>query len=437
MLLGLGILLSTSILGYHRWGTIDAMQRLAVTRSIVHRGSVVTPEYGPVKYGLTQPVLMIPFYTLGYGAGKLAGSPDPERVGYRFTAFLFSPLLTAAIVAVFAYFGARFFGSTESSVLASLVLFWCTPLVGYSRLLFTEPLNALLILSSFALVEASLREPSRSFPTALAVQAVLVLNHVPFFGVLLGTIAFLFLVHPEFRDGIGRTWLAAYAISTLLLCCGVWGAYGFARYGAFLQVGYQGETFSTNPLVGLYGLLLSVGRGLVVYAPATISVLLVLGEGRLREWRSGSLAALLFAGYAMLYATWGSFEGGWCWGPRFLIPFLPLALLPLVARYDGLRLQPRRRWSLDGALALAGLLIGFLEFLGAYQEPERQVFESGTVDYMSSVFDPRFSSLAHSWDGSRALSRLPQFVAALGVSIVAGFLAIHAAKRSAPAGRPT
>lgn len=431
----MAILFAISILGHHRWGTIDAIQRLAVTRAIVHDGSVVTTEFGPVKYGLTQPVLMIPSYALGYGVGRLLNSPDPERVGYRFTVFLFSPLLTAATVALFAYFGARFLGSMESSVLAALVLFWCTPLLVYSRLLFTEPLNAMLLLLSFALIEDSLRKPSSGFPIAIAVQALVVLNHVPFFGILLSTIAFLFVAHPAYRDKTGRLRLVVYSVSTLLLCCGTWAAYGFARYGSLFQVGYQGESFSTNPFVGLYGLLFSVGRGLVIYAPVTICALLVLGDERLRGWRSRNLASLQVVGFSVLYATWGSFEGGWCWGPRFLLPFLPLVLLALVVRYDAVRAEPGRRRILDGTLALTGIAIGFLEFLGAYQEPERNMFEAGTVDYMLSVFDPRFSSLAHTWDASRAISRLPQFAIALGVSIAGGLLAIAAAKRGSAGSR--
>ena len=36
-----------SLLGQHTWGTVDAIQRFAVTRSLVERGSAVTPEFGP------------------------------------------------------------------------------------------------------------------------------------------------------------------------------------------------------------------------------------------------------------------------------------------------------------------------------------------------------------------------------------------------------
>ena len=31
-----------------------------------------------------------------------------------------------------------------------------------------------------------------------------------------------------------------------------------------------------------------------------------------------------FACYLMVYAKWSSWHGGWGWGPRFLLPFVPL-----------------------------------------------------------------------------------------------------------------
>lgn len=36
--------LALAALGHHTWGTVDAIQRLAVTNAVLTRGSVVTPE---------------------------------------------------------------------------------------------------------------------------------------------------------------------------------------------------------------------------------------------------------------------------------------------------------------------------------------------------------------------------------------------------------
>ena len=66
-----------SLLGQHTWGTVDAIQRFAVTWSLVERGSAVTPEFGPVKYAPLQSVLMIP--TAPAREGTRRASPGPIR----------------------------------------------------------------------------------------------------------------------------------------------------------------------------------------------------------------------------------------------------------------------------------------------------------------------------------------------------------------------
>ena len=49
LLLGLAVFAILSAFGHHTWGTVDAIRRLAVTRSLVESGTVVPPEIGPVR----------------------------------------------------------------------------------------------------------------------------------------------------------------------------------------------------------------------------------------------------------------------------------------------------------------------------------------------------------------------------------------------------
>ena len=97
--------------------------------------------------------------------------------------------------------------------------------------------------------------------------------------------------------------------------------WNWLRYGDLLDSGYlPNERFSGNWLLGLYGLLLSPGRGLLWYSPI---VLLALGGLRAsaRTWRP--LLPLLW-GVPLLdravYAKWFMWHGGYSWGPRFLVP---------------------------------------------------------------------------------------------------------------------
>jgi hypothetical protein len=160
------------------------------------------------------------------------------------------------------------------------------------------------------------------------------------------------------------------------LACIAW--YNVARFGSPLQSGYGrgalGEAVDVvfqrslgYLLEGLWDLLASPGKGLVFYAPL---VLLVPG-GAWSLWtarRRGPVALLLalcaasWVAHANLLIRW---LGGWAWGPRFLVPVVPLLVLlaggvlfpdsrhPAFPARRGQRL-PRRAVA---ALALAGLLV--------------------------------------------------------------------------------
>jgi len=104
------------------------------------------------------------------------------------------------------------------------------------------------------------------------------------------------------------------------------------RSGSFLGVGYPGEGWTTPLWQGLYGLLLSPGKGLIFFSPLT-----VLGAfGLIGLWKKGwkaevALVCGLFVAQLALYSTWWAWAGGWTWGPRFLVStqaFLVLGLIP-------------------------------------------------------------------------------------------------------------
>lgn len=71
--------------------------------------------------------------------------------------------------------------------------------------------------------------------------------------------------------------------------------------------------------IGLAGVLVSPGRGLLLYFPATLLALALLAV-RPAPWRDGLVLALA-AGAALqvaVVAAWFMWWGGWCFGPRLL-----------------------------------------------------------------------------------------------------------------------
>ena len=113
---------------------------------------------------------------------------------------------------------------------------------------------------------------------------------------------------------------------------------------------------SLDILVGLYGNLLSPGRSVFLYSPPLILALIAFGQ----FYRRFRAEALLIAGisltYLLLYSIPLDWDGGWSWGPRYLLAVVPLLMLPL-----GFFLTSRTRIVIA---ALVGVIGAAIEILG-------------------------------------------------------------------------
>jgi hypothetical protein len=138
---------------------------------------------------------------------------------------------------------------------------------------------------------------------------------------------------PAFWPGIaGRKKLLRLlygAVPFLLLA----GAANLFRFGSPLLEGHgQDPAMAFSPLSGgITGLLFSPGKGLIWYAP--ISILALFYNRDMKMW-------LPFALSLILHGVIHDWTGGTGWGPRFLIPTLPLLLLPLTRRGVGGKVFP-------------------------------------------------------------------------------------------------
>ena len=134
----------------------------------------------------------------------------------------------------------------------------------------------------------------------------------------------------------------------------------WVKWGLPLDFGHHGprEGFSTNPVVGLSGLLISPGKGLLFYAP--VMLLPVLFSRRIRAAGSPEffLTVVVTAVYLGIYGHWYDWGGGLSWGPRFLIPLIApwMALTGRVLANDS---NPVARQLLI-ATAVPGALVQFL-----------------------------------------------------------------------------
>lgn len=422
LLLGLAVFAVLSALGHHTWGTSDAIERFATTRALVDSGSVVTPEFGPVKYAPLQSILMIPPYLLGRLAGGFVPGADPQRVGYRATAFLFTPAVVSLLCVVYRQ-TLRAEGLLASETLFGIAtLLFTTLLLPYTRLLFTEPLNALLILLSASALAAIARGDDGGVPLA-STSALLFLNGAAFGPLAAAQIATGVLLAGRRSGPRAARRVLAFGAAALSAALVAWALYNRARFGDALRFGYEENGFRTPLALGLRGLLASIGRGIVLYsAPTVLALAGILALRKDPRW--GGLKPVLafyaasFGAYLLLYSAWDSFEGGWCWGPRFLLPFVPV--LHLAVPFLILR-APVWSTARKAAFALVfvfGFAVNAVEDLGSWREFEEATFLHGSADYRRSVFEPRYAAILHAVPAGRAAVRLPQFLAISGAGLL-------------------
>jgi hypothetical protein len=128
-----------------------------------------------------------------------------------------------------------------------------------------------------------------------------------------------------------RDWLTVGI--ALLLVAALVPAYNWIRYGNIFESGYgeYGSGFSLQ-ITGLVGYLFAPGRSLILFAPWTLLVVpqVILLFRRQFNWETGIAAGVL--GFYLAHSMWREWEGGWSFGPRLLIPILPVIALLVVPR---------------------------------------------------------------------------------------------------------
>ncbi|MCX7016254.1 MAG: hypothetical protein NTW86_27465 [Candidatus Sumerlaeota bacterium] len=352
----MGLLLSGYSLVYvgDNLATEDEMARILTTDNLFHgRGFRVGflddhGQWQPFKgkeysrYGFLHPLLALPLRAAAAlfpgsrstAAAKVARfAPAPETPFNRVVLawmLWFSPLVTALCALTFYFCVLRLGGSPRLAFALSAGLGFSTIFLPYVQDNFTEPVTALLLLQAY--FHALGRRPRDAawcglFAGLLPSNNVLFLLALPVFAIAVAVP----LVRREWRRK--ALYFAGGAAPGLL----------FLGYQLVVRGAGYGDvpTFATPLAVGLFGLLLSPGKSVFVYSP----LLLVAVAGFpafLRESpRAARLALALTLIFLVVYAQWFAWAGGTCWGPRFLLPLTPLALLgalPILKRYGSLTL---------------------------------------------------------------------------------------------------
>jgi hypothetical protein len=331
--------------------TPDEYNTLYTTESLVLRGSTAVPQavqlhnfYGRydlhgqprAAYPPGQALLCAPWYALGqYLLARLPGVPPEDTdLIVAFSSCLSSATFSALTVAFFFLLLCGIGTPLRAVRFAAIIVGLGTPIFAYSGWLFSEPLTAAIFMGVALLLFGRCHEPI-TLRTALIAGLILGLATIvrPTNVLAIPVFAAAVLVRdgkPALRPAF--ILCAASAIGVALLL-----AHNALLFGGPFQFGYpttaEGakrlNTFDTPLWKGLDGFLLSPGKSIFIFAPPVI--LALAGLRRLWKLERGvaTVAIVLPLLYLFFFARYTQWEGGYCVGPRYLVPSIALLCLGL------------------------------------------------------------------------------------------------------------
>jgi len=363
--------------------SIDGYSMLAVADSLVTRCNVTVPAgLGiPGKDGQTysswyplQSILAVPVVAGAIKASSLLHIP--VHYAESFSAAVLPALYTALTVPL-VYMLAISLGSSKNGAwLAAISYGFGTIALTYTRDFCADPLLALLVASGLLLAFV---RPTSWITLPVAALAVLAKPT----GIILGPILCIYLFWKS-----RRLWLSLLPGFGSAIGLALYFYYNYYRFGSFRTFG-QPWTFSINFLPqGLAGLLISPGAGLLWFCPCiTLSVISLaqIKTQRLEAWTIAALACTSL----LLHSLWASWNGGWSWGPRLLLPVLP----GLVALTGVLSNGWRKLLVLSTVL---GFLLTAPNLVSFYTRYYSEANEQG-ISNADLMWHPSRSLLLHAW----------------------------------------
>lgn len=336
--------------------------------------------YGP--YPLGQSLAEAPFIAAGAAlTAPLPIEPDLKLKLRRAATVSANAFITAGLGWVLYLLALRLGYARGVAAGLGLMLGLGTMMLVYARQDFADPLTALALLVSVLFLRRHGDDGRRGW-IVLAGLALGFSLFTKYQMVIYCPVVWAYMIFLR-RDRRERG-LAGLARDTLLLAGPVilFGladlGVNYAKFGSFTSTGYEQEASPWAGLghlpAGLYGFLLSPGKSLFLYNPLLLMWPFAIRPFH-REHRSESLLVILATGVTLLFFSplyW--WHGDWAWGPRYLLPLVPLMVLslaPLVrSAVRGTRL--RRAFALLLVLAVVvntlGMTVNFFFYLRALSD---------------------------------------------------------------------
>ena len=301
------------------------------------------------KYGIGLALYYVPIVALGHVLSWLTGFPEEHLTGF---------LISFANIP-FALFTLYLFGRCLKQLGISLATAnWMVVGLGCGTLCwkyavydFSEVMQACLLLLVFTCVLENTKASILVGGMALGGLILVKLVHVVFLPVFL---LYLFVL-PDITwlQRIRKVALFSVPIGPFILLIAF---LNYVRFGSPLESGYGGEA-SQFHLTQLWwtvpSLLCSLDKGLFIFCPILILEWLGWPAFVRRQPLFATLCITIILVNLLLAGAWHSWVGGWSWGPRLLVPAIPLWLLPAAFWLDSPSGQHKKKIIFTGVLMIS------------------------------------------------------------------------------------
>lgn len=305
------------------------------------------PSSFPSPSPILLPIIEIPFYLVS----ALLGLSE-----INFVSIFTNPLIISGTALVIFLFAANIFSSKKMGLVSSLI-FFSSFVWPYNSSLFDQPLVGLVLICALYFLYKGIKAEGRFSIELSGFFLGLVILASPGHLILIPIVVayVLFIFRKE------KTKIIKFSIILFLVLI-IQGVINYERYGSITAFGYGQNQESLSHhfgWIGLVGLLFSPGKGIFFYYP--IFILFPISIYRLykRKINIGILFAIIFIASYLFFGTEPTVPewGGNAWGPRYLVPVLPLISISL-----GSLLLDRTRiiTVLFGTLAVLGLVVNLL-----------------------------------------------------------------------------
>jgi hypothetical protein len=353
-----------AIVMYDQARQIVEAHTAALSRDVVgseaYRG-VDGRVYSP--FGLLQSIYDVPFYVLGREIERLVGRGAGESDTIPKAVVALANLLPMAAAAWLTCLVAwRLSASRRAAVVTALAVAFGTPCWVYAKFGYNAPLATLCVVAATHEVIVAVRGgPQWRLATAGLWIGLGLLTRHELIVIALPVATFVLLdARHDMREAARR--LATLG-SGMAPPVAVWLWWNAIRFGHPLDTGYLRDAtpgFGSSLVTGLYGLLLSPTASVFAYAP-----LVALGlYASTKLARTDRAAAFLVLGQAavllLVYAQLENWRGGRSFGPRYLVPVIPLVCAPIAWWIADAATRTRRAiaaavvacvaWTLPGVL---------------------------------------------------------------------------------------